>query len=194
MNKLFSGGVNTTLTLFLVGTYVVLLRTDSIHGTLIELTGSWGAILLPMTVILSLKIAINFAKSYAITVIVASGLTIQAAFSGIMSLWSIRLALLFNPMAGDIAFDYYFAMDDVRVAGGYLGRIVANLTIDVLYRFPSVLAMDTYEALGVGMAGVGLVIIGVVCVAFLFLPNGRTGRSGRTRNGNTGDVVNIVNR
>ena len=187
MKKLFSGGVNTTLTLFLVGTYVVLLRSDSIHGTLVEITGSWGAILLPMTVILSLKIAINFAKSYAITVIVASGLTIQAAFSGIMSLWSIRLALLFNPMAGD----YYFAMDDVRVAGGYLGRIVADLTIVFLAKFPSVLKMDSYESIGLGMAGLGLVIIGVVCVAFLFLPSGRTGR---TRGGKGGNVVNnIVN-
>lgn len=196
MRNVFSGGVNAILMMLLVTFYIVLNRSDAIRESLVDITGSWGAFLLPVTFLLSAKIAFNFASRFAIPIIIACGLAVQASFAGILSLWQVRWILLFNPPVSNVALDDYLSLDDVHVAGGYLGRFLADVTIGVLMKFPSVRAMDISEALSFGMTGLGVVIIGVACVALLFLPDGRTTYGHKDKGhgkGRKGKVVNIVN-
>jgi hypothetical protein len=195
MKKIFSGGVNATLTLFLVMSYVVLGSTDGIREFLVDLVGRFGVWLVPITVILSLKIGFNFTSRFVIPIIVCGGLAVQSAIAGILSIWQMRLILLFNPPVGNVALDYYLSLDDVQATGGYLGRLMADFAIGVAMKFPSVLAMDSSEALSWVIAWLGIGIVGVVCVAFWFFPSGKTrhGHSGKGHRKGRGKVVNIVN-
>jgi hypothetical protein len=195
MKNFFSGGVNATLMLFLVSAYIVLGTTDGIREFLVELVGRFGVWLVPITVILSLKIAFNFTNRFAIPIIVCGSLAVQSAVAGISSLWQLRLILLFNPPVGNVALDYYLSLDDVHVAGGYLGRLMADFAIGVAMKFPSVLAMTNTEALSWVITSLVIGIIGVVCVAFWFFPTGKTrhGHSGKGHRKGHGKVVNIVN-
>jgi hypothetical protein len=196
MKNFFSGGVNATLMLFLVSAYIVLGSTDGIREFLVDLVGRFGVWLVPITVILSAKIGFNFAANrFAIPIIVGCGLAVQSAFAGILSLWQVRWILLFNPPVGNVALDYFLSMDDVHVAGGYLGRLMADTTVGILMKFPSVLAMESSEAMSWGITGLITFIAVIMCVAFWFFPSGKIkhGHSGKGHGKGRRKVVNIVN-